>query len=128
MGIELAGQSIHNRTSQLIQILCFNTGTNFLYQGNICLVDVDDKVLILVREQVLDDIISGNIRFIGNLNQHAHTVHVGIKTQLPCLQINITGQNVVENDVLDKIIPVIFFIIIMTYIICCNNNGITTIL
>ena len=85
MGIEFAGKGIHNRSGQLFQVLGIYAGTDFLYQGDIRLVNVNDKVLILIREQVLHDVIGGDIRLSGNFNQHAHPAHVGAEPQFPSL-------------------------------------------
>ena len=113
VGVELAGKGVHNGAGQLVQVLGLNAGTDFLHQGDVRLVDVDDEILALIGEQVLHHIIGGNVRFVGNLNQHAHAAHVGIETELPGLEIDIAGQDVIQNHVLDKVAAVVLFIVIL---------------
>ncbi len=75
--------------------------------GDIRFIDVDDKVLVL-SEKVLNNVVSRDIRFRSNLDQHTNPADIGIEPQFSSLQINIAGQNVIENHVLDKIAPVVF--------------------
>ncbi len=71
LGIELTGKGIHNGTGQLIQILGIDTRANLLHQGDIRFIDIDDKILVLIREKILHHIVSGDIRFRSDLDQHA---------------------------------------------------------
>ena len=113
MRIKFAGEGIHNGTGQLFQVLRFNARPDLLDQRNVRLVDVDDKILALIREEVLDHIVSGNIGLVCNLNQHADPADVGIKAQFPRFQINIAGKDIVQDHVFNKVAAVILFIVVL---------------
>ena len=53
MGVELTGKGIYNGAGQLFQILRIDTGANLFHQGDIRFVDIDDKILVFIREKVL---------------------------------------------------------------------------
>ena len=71
------------------------------------------RILIFIREQVLQDIIGGDVILLRDFHQHAHPADVGIKMQLMALQIDVARQDVVQNHVLDEIAPVVFLVIIL---------------
>ena len=61
----------------------------------------------------MHDIISRDIGTGGDPDQQNDAVDVVVEAQLPRFQINIAGQDIVENHVLDKIAPVVLLIVIL---------------
>ena len=49
-GVELRAQGVHDGSGQLLQILRFDAGLNLLDQDDVGLTDIEDEVLLLVRE------------------------------------------------------------------------------
>ena len=113
VGVELAGERIHNGTGQLFKILHLNAGADFLDQSDVVFIDVYNEILALVREEVLNDVKGGNIGACGYSDKQNGTAYVCIEAQFTGLEVNITGQNVVKNNVLDEVAAVVFFIIIL---------------
>ena len=66
MRIELRSETVGYRACKLFEILCVDIRLNLFDKGNICLVKVYYEILGLIREQVLNYIISGNIYMLGN--------------------------------------------------------------
>ena len=65
---EFAGQCIGNGTRKLFQVLNINIILDFLNQYDIRFGNIENKVLVLVREQILDYVISGNIVGRNNID------------------------------------------------------------
>ena len=61
--VELARKCVWNRACKLFKVTALCVGFNFLNKCNFNLVNVYNKVLWLVREKILNYIISGNICF-----------------------------------------------------------------
>ena len=87
--------------------------TNLLDQRDIGLIDIDDKILGLVREKVLDNVECRYVGLGGDLDQHDDAADLGVEAQLARLQIDVAGKDIVEDDVLDKIGAVVLFIIVL---------------
>ena len=56
---------------------------------------------------------SGNIVGGDNPDQQHNTGYIGIEMQFPCFYIDVAWQNVIQNNILDKVVTVIFFVIIL---------------
>ena len=123
-GIKFAAECIRNGTSQLFQVFGVHSPLDFLYQNDITFRNGKDKILVLVREQVLDDIISRNIVGGYNPNQQDNPADFRIKMQFSCLDDNIARQDVVQNHILDEVVAVIFFIIILLDVKQCNRQNV----
>ena len=113
VGIELGGEGVDDGAGELLQILGRDTGLDLLDQRDIGLIDIDDKILGLVGEEILYHIKGGYVRLGGDLDQHDNTADVAVEAQLTCLQIDVAGQDIVEDDIFDKIRAVVLFIIIL---------------
>ena len=113
VGVELAGEGVHNGTGQLVDVFLIDVGLNLLDQGDVRLVDIDDEVLVLIGEQVLEHIVGGDVVLLGNLHQHAHPADVRIEMELVALEIDVTGQDVIQDDVFDKVAPVVLLVVIL---------------
>ena len=117
VGVELPGEGIHDGAGQLVDILLVDIGLDLLDQGDIRLVDIDDEILVLVREQVLQHVVGGDIILLGDLDQHAHPAHVKVEVQLMGFQIDVPGQDVVQDHVLDEVAPVVFLVVVLLDVI-----------
>ena len=112
-GVELAAQRVHNRAGQLFDILAVDAALDLLDQDNVLLADVEDKVLLLVREEVLDDVEGGDIVGRDDTDEQDDAVDVGVKVQFARLDIDIARQNVFQNDVFDEVVAVILFVVVL---------------
>ena len=81
----VALERIHNGRCQLFHIAGVVIGLDLFYQHGVALADIEDKVLLLVREQTADHIISRNIIAGSNANQQHHTLHVRNEMQFRAL-------------------------------------------
>ena len=61
MNVKLARNSIGDGGRQLFYCLRLNAGLGFLYKSDIGFVYVYDKILGLVRKQILDNIVNRNV-------------------------------------------------------------------
>ena len=113
VGVELGGEGVDDGAGKLLQVLGRDTGLDLLDQCDIGLIDVDDKILGLVGEKILHDVISGDVGLGGDLDEHDHAADVAVEAQFTRLQIDVAGQDVVEDDVLDEVAAVILLIIIL---------------
>ena len=77
------------------------------------LLDVDDKILALIREQILYHIIRRDIGARRNPNQQHRAADIIVETQLTRLEIDIPRQDIVKDNVFDKVATVIFFVVIL---------------
>ncbi len=113
VAVELGGKGVANGASQLFQILAVHIGAHFLHQGNVLLVNVNNQILGLVREKVLNHIIDGHIRILRHSNEKDHSRSVIIEMQLAGFDINIAGQDIVQDHVLYKIGTIEFLVVIL---------------
>ena len=113
LGVEFTAQGIHDGTGQLFQVLAFDARLDFLHQYDIGLIDIKDKVLLLIGEEVLHHIKGGNAAVGLHPHQQHRAAGIGGKVQLPRLGKDIAGQDVIQNDILDKIAAVVFFIVVL---------------
>ena len=90
-----------------------DVGLDLLDQGDVRLVDIDDEVLVLVREQVLQHIVGGDVVLLGDLHQHAHPADLRVEMELVALQVDVAGQDVVQDHVLDEVAPVVLLVVIL---------------
>ena len=113
MSIELCAESVYDGAGELLEILGGYTGLDLLDQSDIGLVDVDDIILALIGEEILDNVIGGHICLGGDLDQHDDTADIAVEAQLARLEIDISGQDIVEDNILYKIGAIVLFIIIL---------------
>ena len=113
VSVKLAGEGVHNGAGQLVDVFLIDVGLDLLDQGDVRLVDIDDEVLVLIGEQVLEHIVGGDVVLLGNLHQHAHPADVRIEMELVALEIDVTGQDVIQDDVFDKVAPVVLLVVIL---------------
>ena len=57
----LTGQGVHDAGSQLLHIGAVDALADLLDQHGVGLADIEHKVLLLVREQAADHIVSGDV-------------------------------------------------------------------
>ena len=69
-------------------------------------------------------VISGNIRLVRDSDKKNRTCSVVIEAKLTSLEIDISGKNVIENNILDEVISVIFLIKILLEVAQSNCTDI----
>ena len=121
-GIELTGQGIRNGACQLFEVLGIHAGLDLLDQNNIALGDVEHEVLVLVREQVLDDIVSGDVICGNDADEENDAADLCIEVQLACLDDDITGEHVIQHNVLDEVVAVVLLVIILLDVGECDGK------
>jgi len=109
----LAGQGIHDAGGQLFHVGAVDALADLLDQHGIGLADVEHKVLLLVREQAADHIISRDVAAGSHAHDEHHAGNVGGKVQLAGLGVDIAGQDVVQHHVLDEVGLVELFVMIL---------------
>ena len=113
VGVELARKRVYNGAGKLIDVARVDVGANLLHERDVRLIDVDDEILVLVREQILHHVVRGNIGLVRHFDEHADAADIRVEAQLAALQINVAGQDVIEDNVFDEIAAVILFIVIL---------------
>lgn len=109
----LAGQGIHDAGGQLFHVGAVDALADLLDQHGIRLADVEHKVLLLIREQAADHIISRDVAAGSHAHDEHHAGNVGGKVQLAGLGVDIAGQDVVQHHVLDEVGLVELFVMIL---------------
>ncbi len=112
-GEKLAGKRVGNGTCKLFKILYVNIVLYFLYKHNVVFGNVEHKILVLVREEILYHVVGGNIVRGNYVHKEHHSVYIRVKMKFTGFYSDISGQNVVENDVLDEVVSVVFFVIVL---------------
>ena len=113
VGVEFAGEGVRDGACELLEVAALGVRLNLLDKRDFLLVDIDNEVLGLVGEEVLYDIVSGNVCLGYDLDQQAYARNLGVEVKLSCLEVDISGENVVENDVLDEVRTVVLLIIVL---------------
>ena len=80
----------------------------FLNDCYVRFADVDNEVLGFVREKVLNDIKNRNLILRNYTNKDNGTGNLTVKVKFTGFKINISGENVIKDYVLDKVTAVIF--------------------
>ena len=112
-GAVFADQSVNDGAGKLFEILGFDAGLYLLNDDDIALRDAEDKVLLAVGEEVLDNVISGNIVAGNDIDKENDAAYIGVEMKLTGLNADIAGEYVIENDILDEIVAVVLFIVIL---------------
>ena len=110
---EFAGKCIGDGACQLFEVAHIDVVLYFLYENDVVLCNVEHEVLVLIGEQVLDNIISRNIVGGDNVDEEHNSADVGIEVQLTRFQADIAGKDIIEDDVLYKVVSVILFIVVL---------------
>ena len=113
VGIELAGERVHNGAGQLFKILYLDARADFLDERNVVLIDIDNEVLALIGEEILNYVKGGNVGACGDSDKQNGAAYVCIEAQLASLEINIAGENIIKNNVLDEVAAVVLLVIIL---------------
>ena len=109
---QLSLQSLLNVLGQLDQLAGVGVGRDLLDHGDVGFVDVQDKVLLLVGEHALQHIHGGHIGPAHLPDQQHSSGQIGGKMQLLGADVDITGQNVVGDDIFDKGPLVMLFFVV----------------
>ena len=103
VSVELGRKSVGDRAGELFKVAALGCLGNFLDEGNLGFVDIDNKVLGLIGEKILNNIQRGNLGPRGDPDKQTNSENVGIKVKLSRLEINISGQDIVHNNVLNEV-------------------------
>ena len=112
-GVELAAEGISDGTCELFEVLGVESALELLDENDIGLSDIEDEVLVLVREEVLDNVISGDIVCGDDPDEENCTAYLSVEVELTRLDDDIAGENVVEDNVLDEVVAVVLLIVIL---------------
>ena len=112
-GVELAAQGVHDGAGQFFQVLALDARLGLFDQYDVVFADVEDKILLLVREEILNHIKGRDVVGRHDADEQHHPGDVGVEVQLPRLDIDVTGQDVVQNHVFDEVVAVVLLIIIL---------------
>ena len=111
LSIEFSAQCVCNVGSDLFDLLGINTGLDVLDKHDVVLTNRDHVILGLIREHVLQHLKGHHIGLAVELDQEDDSALLGVEVQLLGLDVNIAGENVVENDVLDERALVVLFVV-----------------
>ena len=90
----------------------FRTWCDLLDDGDVCLVDGQNKILLLIREHAGKHIDGGNVRPAYLPDEEHSARRVGDKMQFLRTDIDIARQDIVGDDVLDEGSLVVLFLIV----------------
>ena len=113
LGVKLAAQRIYNRAGELLEVFALDARLGLLDQHDVTFRDVENEILLLVREEVLDHIECGNIVGSNDPDQQDYPGGIGVEMQLAGFDINITRQDIIKDHVFNKVAAVIFFVVIL---------------
>ena len=77
--------------------------TDLFHERDIGVIDIEHKVLVLIREEVLDNVKGGHIRAVADADEQHHAADIVVEPHLAGLQIDVAGQDVIEDHVLDEV-------------------------
>ena len=80
--------------SELFKILGIDVVPYFLDKGYVSLIDVDDEVLCLVREEVLNYVEDGSVLVARNSDEKDNARSVVVEAELAGLNENVARKNV----------------------------------
>ena len=102
-GIELTAERVRDRASELLEVLGVDGALELLYEDDIGLCDVEDEVLVLVGEEVLDNVIRGDVVRGNYPDEENSAAYLGVEVELSCLDDDVSGEDIVEDNVLDEV-------------------------
>ena len=114
-GEELGLERVRDGAGKLLEILDVDPALYFLYKNYLALGDVEYEVLVLVREEVLYNVIRRYVVGRDDADKEYYAVDVGIEMQLAGLDRDIAREDVVEDDVLYEVVAVVFLVIVLLY-------------
>ena len=104
VAVRIRTEQIDHALRDLVQLLVTFVLADFLHNDNILLVDCCDKILRLRAEDSADLLQFIAVLVAVRLHNEYHAAHLGVDVKLLGTVININQQQVVEQQVLDKII------------------------
>ena len=102
---------IDNGICNLFKLTAVAVGLYFLDKNNVVFADADNVILVLFGEHILHYVIGHNVGKLGEANEEYGAGNIAVKAKFLCFDINITGENVIQDDVFDKAGFVILFVI-----------------
>ena len=113
MSVKLGAQRIRDGACELLKILRLDIIFDFLNYCNVMLVDVDNEVLGLVGEEILHGVEYGGVIVVGYPDEQDYPRSLRIEAQLPRLEIDIAGKDIIKDNILYEVAPVELLLIIL---------------
>ena len=108
---QLVFQGVLHRLGDLLQVLGGRPAGDLLDDRHVAFVDGQDKVLHLVREHPRQHVHGGHVAVTHLPDEEHRPGGVGGKVQLLGADVNITGQDIVHDDILHKGSPVMLLLV-----------------
>ena len=108
---QLAAQVLLHGGGNALQLFGGGGGGDLLDNGDIRLIDAQDEILELVGEHTAQHIHGGHIAMAHLTDQKHSTGGVGGEMQLLGTDVDITGQDIVHDDILDEGAPVMLLLV-----------------
>ena len=109
--IEFGIEGVGDGLCDLFDFADVRVGLDFLDENDVLFPGGNDVILVLVRENVLNHIEGENIGLGVELNQEDHAGFFRVEAKFLRLDVDVAGENVVENDVLDERTLIVLFIV-----------------
>ena len=109
--IEFRLNGIDDASRDKLECAGVGSGFKLLNKNYIRFAYVDNVIVSFVGEHILNNVIRDNFAGIHKADKNNDAVYLAVKAKLLGFYINIAGENIVENDVFDKVGLVVFFII-----------------
>ena len=109
--VEFGIERIHDGLRGLFDFTDVGVRLDFLDENDVLFPSGNDVILVLVRENVLNHIEGENIGLGVELNQEDHAGFFRVEAKFLRLDVDVAGENVVENDVLDERTLIVLFIV-----------------
>ena len=113
LGEELAGERVGNGARQLFEVAHVYVVLDFLDQHDVGLGYVEYEILVLVREQVLDNVVGGYVVGGDDADEEHHPAYVRVEVKLSRLQADVAREHVVQDYVLDEVVAVVLFVVVL---------------
>ena len=88
------------------------TAGQFLYNDDIRLVYADDKIMLLIGKQALQDFNARNVGAVDLPYQQKSARYVRSEVKFLCSDIDVSGENIVGNYVFEKCGLIVLFLVI----------------
>ena len=113
MNKEFSWKRIRNRRSKIFNVFAVNIGLGFFNKSDIGFVDIDNKILVLIREKALNAFAYGNLSSFGCSYKKNTSWNIVIEAELSRFKVNVTLKNIIKNNIFDEIASVKLYIIIL---------------
>lgn len=110
---ELAGQRVGDGARQLFKVAHVDVVLYFLDENDVVFRYVEYEILVLVREEVLYNVVSGDVVGGDNADEEHDSADIGVEVQLARLEADIAGQDIVKDYILYEVVAVVLFVVVL---------------